>query len=195
MSSWGVSPEEKLRAFPCDRFVKDFDASIYRGVSIQTPPSVVFRWLCQMRVAPYSYDWIDNRGRKSPRVLTQGVERLEHGQIMLGFELVEFEQDQHLTLQGGSPFLGYGVGSYMIVPISKDTCRLLVKMVIKYPKGPRGLVARLIMPWGDMIMMRRQLLNFKELSEETYRNSTVSNDSTSLGPAGGLLSEERHVLK
>ncbi len=175
MSSWGVKPEERLLAFPCDRFVKDSDASVYRGVSIQAPASVVFRWLCQLQVAPYSYDRIDNRGRRSPHVLIPGLERLELGQRMMGFELIEFEQNWHLTLQGGSPFLGEGAGSYMIVPKSGDACRLLVKILVKYPKGPMGLLARLILPWGDVIMIRRQLLNFKELSEETYRSSTVSN--------------------
>jgi len=51
-------------------------------------------------------------------------------------------------------------------------CRLLVKLLVRFPKGPIGWFLRLLLPWGDLIMMRKQLLNFKALSEETSRGST-----------------------
>ena len=47
----------------------------------------------------FSYDWIDNFGRQSPRELVPGLERLAVGQrVMSIFRLVEFERDVHLTL-------------------------------------------------------------------------------------------------
>jgi hypothetical protein len=30
-----------------------------------------------------------------------------------------------------------------------------------------GWLLRRILPWGDLVMMRRQFLNFKELAEQT----------------------------
>ena len=66
-ATWGVEPAETATAFPCDRLDGGFDADYYRGVTVHAPPSAVYRWLCQLRAAPYSYDWIDNRGRRSPR--------------------------------------------------------------------------------------------------------------------------------
>ena len=33
------------------------------------PAEAVWPWVAQVRLAPYSYDWIDNRGRRSPRKL------------------------------------------------------------------------------------------------------------------------------
>ena len=169
MSSWGIKPEERKLQFPYDSYPVDFDAILYRGVTIHAPAEIVFRWLCQMRVAPYSYDWIDNLGRQSPRYLIPGLERLELGQKMMGFELIDFKTDQHQTLRGKSSIFGEVVGSYLIVPQSHDTCRLLVKLVIRYPRGVIGFVMSLLLSWGDMVMMRRQLLNFKALSEQTYR--------------------------
>ena len=72
---------------------------------MRAPAEVVYRWLCQLRVAPYSYDWIDNRGRRSPRELTPGLEQLAEGQTVMIFRLVSFAWGRHLTLvtpQGGT---------------------------------------------------------------------------------------------
>jgi hypothetical protein len=124
-----------------------------------------------MRVAPYSYDWIDNLGHQSPRTLTPGLDELVVGQkIMIG-ELVEFERNQHVTILSISGILGDSADTYLIVPRDSGNCRLLVKLLVRYPKGPSGWLLRLLLPWGDLIMMRRQLLNFKELAEGMSRRS------------------------
>jgi len=170
--TWGTEPEERSMAFPCDRNIEHFDAVYYRGITIKARPHIIFRWLRQMRVAPYSYDWIDNLGRQSPRTLTPGLERLAVGQeIMGGFELVEFESNRHLTFRtkktgAESRIFGDIGASYLIVPQNSHSCRLIVKLIIRYPGGVIGWFMRRVLPWGDMIMMRRQLLNFKRLSEE-----------------------------
>ena len=90
---WGTEPRERSLAFPCDDLISQPDATLYRGVTIQNSPEIVFRWLCQMRAAPYSYDWIDNFGKQSPRKLSPGLESLAIGQdVMSIFNLVGFEQ-------------------------------------------------------------------------------------------------------
>jgi hypothetical protein len=173
--TWGTTPGERLLTFPCDRFIPDPDDQLFRGVTIDASPHRVFRWLCQMRVAPYSYDWIDNFGHRSPQQLTAGVEQLEVGQeVMTIFRLVDFETDLHLTIRfkarsTASRVFGDVVVSYMIVPGADETCRLLVKIVGRYPRGVLGMVTKAYLPMGDLIMMRRQLLNFKRLAEQSVR--------------------------
>jgi hypothetical protein len=173
--TWGTEPDERLIAFPCDNYVKDFEAAYYRGITIQADPDIIFRWLCQMRVAPYSYDWIDHFGRRSPQRLTPGLDELAVGQqVMEIFELVEFEQGRHFTFRmkpnsDGLRIFGDSAVTYLITPQTSNRCRLLVKLIVRYPSGAWGWLMRSFLPWGDLIMMRRQLLNFKALSEAVVK--------------------------
>ncbi len=188
--TWGTEARERELSYPCDRFISQPEAAIYRGVTIDAPPRMVFRWLCQMRAAPYSYDWIDNGGRQSPQELTPGLDNLAIGQdVMRIFDLVDFERDKQLTLRlkpGSSASRTFGdiAVSYVVAPSAVapcapnqklegsaratdlESCRLLVKLIATYPKGTKGSFMRAFLPWGDLIMMRRQLLNLKRLAEQ-----------------------------
>jgi hypothetical protein len=169
--TWGTEGTERRLPFPCDRFVEQAEAAYFRGITVRATSPVLFRWLCQMRAAPYSYDWIDNGGRRSPRTLTPGLEELAVGQsVMRIFTLVDFAKDQHLTLRikhGTGTFSLFGdlALTYLIVPETPERCRLLVKIVVRYPRGFTGALIRRGLPWGDLVMMRRQLLNLKTLAE------------------------------
>ena len=131
---------------------------------------VVFRWLCQLRVAPYSYDWIDNFGRESPQTLTPGLEHLAVGQrAMTFFDLVDLEPGRRLTLRSRGTTFGVAVVTYAAVPVDAARSRIVVKLMMRYPSVLRPIM-RLVMPLGDLVMMRRQLLNLKALAERTARS-------------------------
>jgi len=166
---WNATALEREASYPCDAHITGRHEPLVRAIDIDAPPHTVFRWLCQMRVAPYSYDWIDNLGRRSPRELTPGVERLEAGQSFMVFRLVEFEQDRHLTFVATSKarrLFGEFTATYLVRPRGGGGSRLVAKLCLARPRGLAGLRASLV-AWGDLVMMRRQLLNFKELAERT----------------------------
>jgi hypothetical protein len=173
IKNWGTTEQEQRMTFPCDRYMDVVDEAYYRGVTIHASPDIIFRWLCQIRVAPYSYDWLDNFGRRSPQTLIPGLDQLEVGQdIVLIFEIVDFEKDKYITFRIKKDSVWYKIFgdtlvSYVIVPLGGKECRLLVKLCVKYTKGLMGLLMRTILPLGDRIMMSRQLRNFKRLSEKT----------------------------
>ncbi len=165
---WGTTEDECTRAFPNDALLPETSAVYYRGVTVHAPAGVIYRWLCQLRVAPYSYDWIDNFGRRSPQHLMAGLDDLAVGQKIMGaFRLVDFTRDHHLTGCVSMRRFGDITATYLIVASPEGSCRLLVKLVVAYPRGSLGRLLRLVLPPGDLVMMRRQLLNFKRLAEQT----------------------------
>jgi hypothetical protein len=160
---WGSTAEERSRVYPCDRCLPGDNAVLFRAVDVAAPPALLFAWLCQLRAAPYSYDWLDNFGRTSPRRRDPTLAELAVGQrVMRIFELVDFERDRQLTLLlRRSRFLGEIAVTYAV---ARNACgaRLVVKLRVAQRRGSllHGLFAL-----GDLIMMRKQLLTLKALAE------------------------------
>jgi hypothetical protein len=171
--TWGSTAQERALEFPCDRYVTDPNGFLYRAITVNAPPPVLFRWLCQLRAAPYSYDWLDNLGRRSPRQLTPGLERLGIGQrIVTVFRLAAFEHDRHITavLPGSSAFFDELALTYLIVPAAEQSSRLVVKVAIRYPRNAIGIATRALLPAGDLVMMRKQLLTIRALAQRDRRS-------------------------
>jgi hypothetical protein len=165
VNAWGATDDDLRRPLPCDRLLPDADVVVHRAVDVAAPPELVFRWLCQLRAAPYSYDLVDNAGRRSPRQLTPGLDRLVVGQpAMRIFRIASFERPDHLTLDSRS-FFGRVVVTYAVLPRDGD-CHLLMR--IRWTPLPLPLPTALTtraMAVGDLVMARRQLLNLKRLAE------------------------------
>ncbi len=168
--SWGSTSAERAMVFACDRYLSHADAVCFRAVDVQAPAHTIFQWLCQLRAAPYRYDWIDNGGRQSPRHLNPELENLAVGQrVMSIFRLAEFEPDRHMTIVMASTraitIVGEIAGSYVILPRTTQECRLVVKLLVCYPTKSHWSLMRWCLPWGDLLMMRKQLFTLKHLAE------------------------------
>lgn len=157
---WGVTEDEVARRYPCDDLVPAPVLQAWRGVTVRTTPDRVWPWIAQLRLAPYSYDWVDNLGRRSPE------------------QLVDFSEPavgQHFTTAATRPIgrvlsvapeeqltgrIAGTVMSYVLMPAAGDSTRLLMKIV-----AANGRWAAPLISVGDLVMARRQLLNFKRLAE------------------------------
>lgn len=106
-----MSDGEIARSYPCDDFVTAPTLRAWRGVRVEAPAEAVWPWVAQVRLAPYSYDWIDNLGRRS----------------------------------------------------------LLLKVVMRTSRW-----AAFGLSVGDLIMARRQLLNWKNLAERHHRQGAAA---------------------
>jgi hypothetical protein len=165
-------PGEESIKFPCDKVGGTFDGTYFRGITVKAEPSVIFQWLTQMRVAPYSYDWINNLGRTSPRRLLNDQPELTVGQTMMHiFDVVQFRSPLELTLRVkprsfGKWLFGDILLSYLVVPNYDHSSRLLVKIYRRFNRDPLGFFMRYFLPWANLIMHRRQLQLFKDLCEQ-----------------------------
>ena len=157
---WGVTPDETRRHYPCDELVSDPALQAWRGVSVRARPAAVWPWVAQIRLGPYSYDWIDNLGRRSPQQL-RGLPDPVAGEAFtsalggrrLG-RIIALTPGEQLTARIGGVFM-----SYVLVPDGCDT-RLLLKIVTA-----RWRTVAPLLSVGDLIMARRQLLNLARLAE------------------------------
>jgi hypothetical protein len=157
---WGVTDAEVMRWYPCDDVVPAPAVELWRGVTIEASPDQVWPWIRQIRLAPYSYDWLDNLGHRSPRELrplpdpqpgepfTCIGERFNVGRVL------SVVAQEHLTAR----IMG-AVMSYVATGDGSRT-RLLLKIVMSEWRWYTAAVAV-----GDWPMARRQLKNVKVLAE------------------------------
>ena len=167
---WNATAAERTAQYPCDRYVQSPRERFTRAVEVDSSPETVFRWLCQLKVAPYSYDWIDNAGRRSPRSLTPEADRLEPGQEFLVFQLVEFEQDRHITgvvLPRAERVFGRLAVSYVVEPRGAGRCRIVACLSVAAPAFVLESARLTLLAFGDLLMMRKQLITLKRCAEWT----------------------------
>lgn len=157
---WGVTADEIGRHYPCDDVVASPALQAWRGVTVHATPDRVWPWVAQIRLAPYSYDWIDNLGRRSPREL------LNLPEPVVGEPFTAAAGHRAGAVLSAAPGrqltgrIGGAVMSYVLVPQGDDT-RLLMKIVTA-----KGRLVAPLLSVGDLVMARRQVLNFKRLAEQ-----------------------------
>lgn len=160
---WGVTDPEVARHYPCDDVVTSPALSAWRGITARAPADRVWPWVTQIRLAPYSYDWIDNLGRRSPGELRDLPEPTvgEHFTSAMGGRptgrILSVEQGVALT----GEIMG-AVMSYVLVPVDAGTTRLLLKVVAARRRALSPLLCL-----GDLVMARQQLRTFARLAERT----------------------------
>ena len=165
---WGVTDEEVQRGYGCDAFVPDPTLEAWRGVTVQAGPEAVWARLRQVRLAPYSYDLVDNLGRRSPRELREVPEPVPGDPFTRAFGL---DQGRVLAVDPGRELTARIMGahmSYVVVP-QDGTTRLLLKISARTSR----LVAP-VLSVGDLVMARKQLLTLKELAEADERGRSTS---------------------
>ena len=158
---WGVTDAEVARRYPCDDAVPEPALEAWRGVTVRAPADRVWPWVAQIRLAPYSYDWIDNLGRRSPRELRGLPEPAVGEPFSAAFG--GRPAGRILSVAPGVQLTGMIMGaamSYVLVPDGGAATRLLLKVAA--PGRPAMMPLLCV---GDLVMSRRQLRTLARLAE------------------------------
>jgi hypothetical protein len=163
---WGVTDAEVARRYPCDDVVLAPVREAWRGITVRVPAGRLWPWVMQIRLAPYSYDWFDNLGRRSPRTLRDLPPPVpgEHFSAALGGR----PAGRILSVAPGEQLTGSIMGavmSYVLAPTEQGHTRLLLKVVT-----PRGRTVAPLLCVGDLVMARKQLITLARLAERTERD-------------------------
>jgi hypothetical protein len=163
---WGVTDAEVARRYPCDDIVPAPALQAWRGITVHAPADRVWPWVTQIRLAPYSYDWIDNLGRRSPRELRELPEPVAGQPFTAAMggrpagRILSVEPRAQLT----GTIMG-AVMSYVLVSRDDGPTRLLLKVVTA-----RGSMLTPLLCLGDLVMARKQLRTFARLAERAPRH-------------------------
>ena len=169
---WGTLPGENDASMPGDALIVDPALHATRAIVMDAPNDEVFPWLVQMgpgRAGWYSYDWIDNKGKPSAEIIREEWQRAGAGESLgaiAGIEFVVAERRDPevfvLSLPDSSP-LAFTM-AYWLRPWAGGT-RLVVRVRADGPDWAAPLIRFLLGP-GDFVMLRRQLLNLRELTSK-----------------------------
>ncbi|NKY40832.1 hypothetical protein HGA02_15255 [Cellulomonas septica] len=172
---WGARPDEAARRYACDDEAADHPVRLLRAVDVAAPTGLAFAWLCQLRLAPYSYDLLDNRGRRSPRTRTVDPTDLAPGTTMMQiFALTSVVPGEHLTMRivdrRALAAFGPVTVTYAVHADGSDRSRYVAVLRIGSPRRGRLVdLGRGLLAWGDLVMMRKQLLTLAALAGREAR--------------------------
>jgi hypothetical protein len=153
--------------------ISDTDCrELIRCIEISADTSDIFGWLKQFRIAPYSYDFIDNRCRKSPDYIIENLPPLKvNTHYLLSFHIFEFLENSFIACRFCEPInrpLSLYIKDLFIeyrIEVQGPKAKLWCKIKGYYYSDISSKGFFFIFSILNKIMMSRQLKNIKKLSE------------------------------
>ncbi len=173
--TWGATPDEAAARMPGDELIVRPPLSVTRALTIAAPPQDVWPWLVQAgsgRAGWYSYDLVDNLGRRSADRILPQWQQLAVGDLVpltpsgrLGLRVHAMQPP--VAMVWGSP--GETTWEWQLravrgadgSPSTRLVTRFRSTSVAGLPTWPVALPLEL----GDAVMMRKMLLTVRGRAE------------------------------
>lgn len=173
---WGATDEEVARAMPGDDVVEPPTFNATRAITIGAQPEEIWPWIVQMgigRAGWYSYDWIDNLGRRSARGILPDYQMPRPGDLVpmspngkQGLYVKALDHHRWIIWWDGRGDTTWVWGLY---PQPDGTTRLVTRVRMRYNWRSPQILFHLALDGGDIVMMRRCLRGIKERAEAVAR--------------------------
>lgn len=177
---WGAALAETTEPLPGDAFLPEAQYRSTRAITIEVPPEQVWPWLVQvgcLRGGFYSNDLLDNLGRPSATTIMPVLQHLEIGQLIpmspsatqserTAFRVHSFLINEWLLWSKSD-----STWAWRLTPTATGGTRLVTRIhaVYNWRHPADGLLALLLMEFGDFAMLRRMLRTIKARAESQYR--------------------------
>lgn len=170
--AWGATDSELTRELPGDGIVAQpsFDAT--RVVTILALPEDIYPWIVQMgmgRAGWYSYDLLDNFGRKSAETILPEYQEVHVGDVVpmspdgkFGLWVESFETNKWIVWQDKNREVTW---TWYIVPEEENQCRLITRIRMNYRWLSLMAPVNLMVEFFDFPMMRKCMLGIKQRAE------------------------------
>jgi hypothetical protein len=184
--TWGTSPEDLARRMPGDNIVRRPVFNATRTVTVRARPAAIWPWIVQIgfgRAGWYSYDLLDNLGRRSADRILPELQTLMRG------DLVPMGPGE----ASGIWVKDFVVEAWMLWWSKREEGTTWVWALYPQPDGSTRLVTRVRapatwrQPWSvvwlpllelaDFPMMRKCMLGIKRRAESTTSAATTATAS------------------
>ena len=180
---WGATDDEVKSELPGDHIVRHpvFDAT--RAVTVNARPQDIWPWIVQLgfnRAGWYTYDLLDNFGRRSAERIVPELQHLDVGDVVplgpgkdAGPRVLEVEPARWTVW--GDKTGQQASWTWVLSPRHDGSTRLLtrVRAPVSWRK-PLTAVWLLLFEFADFPMMRKCMLGIKRRAEALQRSSAAN---------------------
>jgi len=170
---WGATDAEVKRSMPGDEIVSKPSFNATRAVTIHAPAQNIYPWIVQMgvtRAGWYSYDLLDNLGRRSAESLLPEHQNIQIGDLIpispdgkQGMWVKYFRKNKWMLWwdkKGDTTWI------WEIHPEGENQFRLITRIRVKYRFFSSAVLFNLLTEFFDILMMRKSMLGIKRRAEK-----------------------------
>ncbi|MGZ3497484.1 MAG: hypothetical protein ACXWNK_15645 [Vulcanimicrobiaceae bacterium] len=216
---WGATDKEMTSPYPGADLIPDGKRSGTMAVTIKAPPAKVWPWLVQMgyrRAGWYSWDYLDNFGRRSADRIHPEWQNISVGDVLVGPDASTLENAWEVAALVPEHFLGLrasfdllrgrrfnpskarpryytdSLWGFLLEELPGSQTRLVVSGYWSLqPRWLQDLLSFIFLEWTHWIMQTRQFANLKrrtELPPMSPHRARFGPDSPSAqsGPTQGI---------
>jgi len=173
---WGATDAEIKRSMPGDEIVGKPSFNATRAVTIHAPAQNIYPWIVQMgvtRAGWYSYDLLDNLGRRSAESILPEHQNIQVGDLIplspdgkQGMRVKYFRKNKWMLWWDEK---GDTTWVWEIHPEGEGNARLITRVRVKYRLFSPAILFNLLIEFFDILMMRKSMLGIKKRAENSLK--------------------------